>query len=69
MSEAGTNESVQDTIQQVWRDESARLVGALTRMTRDVELAEDAEELEGVASVGGSAGGRSGLQGELRVEG
>ncbi len=25
----------------VWRVESARLVGALTRMTRDVELAED----------------------------
>jgi len=25
----------------VWRAESARLVGALTRMTRDVELAED----------------------------
>src|SRR6202042_705358 len=24
-----------------WRAESARLVGALTRMTRDVELAED----------------------------
>ncbi len=41
MSEAGTTESVQDTIQQVWRDESARLVGALTRMTRDLGLAED----------------------------
>jgi hypothetical protein len=25
----------------VWRTESARLVGALTRMTRDVSLAED----------------------------
>ena len=24
-----------------WRAESARLVGALTRMTRDVDLAED----------------------------
>ncbi len=30
-----------DTITATWRAESARLVGALTRMTRDVELAED----------------------------
>jgi RNA polymerase sigma factor (sigma-70 family) len=40
VSEAGT-QSTQDTIQQVWRDESARLVGALTRLTRDLGLAED----------------------------
>ena len=38
MSETGT---AQDVVQQVWRDESARLVGALTRMTRDLVLAED----------------------------
>jgi RNA polymerase sigma factor (sigma-70 family) len=37
----GTTASTQDTIQRVWRDESARLVGALTRMTRDLSLAED----------------------------
>src|ERR1700710_2920390 len=30
-----------DAITATWRDESARLVGALTRMTRDVGLAED----------------------------
>ncbi|GAA3662609.1 sigma-70 family RNA polymerase sigma factor [Nocardioides ginsengisoli] len=30
-----------DTITATWREESARLVGALVRMTRDVELAED----------------------------
>jgi RNA polymerase sigma factor (sigma-70 family) len=30
-----------DAITTAWRAESARLVGALTRMTRDVELAED----------------------------
>jgi len=30
-----------DAITATWRSESARLVGALTRMTRDVELAED----------------------------
>ncbi len=29
------------TITATWREESARLVGALTRMTRDVGLAED----------------------------
>jgi RNA polymerase sigma factor (sigma-70 family) len=34
-------ESVQDTVQRVWRDESARLVGALPRMTRDLGLAQD----------------------------
>src|SRR4029079_10019854 len=28
-------------VQRVWRDESARLVGALTRLTRDLALAED----------------------------
>jgi RNA polymerase sigma factor (sigma-70 family) len=38
VSETGT---AQDVVQQVWRDESARLVGALTRMTRDLGLAED----------------------------
>jgi RNA polymerase sigma factor (sigma-70 family) len=38
VSEAGTT---QDVVQRVWRDESARLVGALTRMTRDLGLAED----------------------------
>ena len=38
MSESGTT---QDVVQRVWRDESARLVGALTRMTRDLGLAED----------------------------
>ncbi len=38
MSESG---STQDVVQRVWRDESARLVGALTRMTRDLGLAED----------------------------
>jgi RNA polymerase sigma factor (sigma-70 family) len=40
-STSGTTASTQDTIQRVWRDESARLVGALTRMTRDLSLAED----------------------------
>ena len=30
-----------ETITAVWREESARLVGALTRMTRDLDLAED----------------------------
>ena len=30
-----------EAITAAWRAESARLVGALTRMTRDVELAED----------------------------
>ena len=30
-----------EAITTAWRAESARLVGALTRMTRDVELAED----------------------------
>src|SRR2546423_302652 len=38
LGEAGTP---QDVVQRVWRDESARLVGALTRMTRDLSLAED----------------------------
>jgi RNA polymerase sigma factor (sigma-70 family) len=33
--------STQETVQRVWRDESARLIGALTRMTRDLALAED----------------------------
>jgi len=38
VEEPGTT---QDVVQRVWRDESARLVGALTRMTRDLSLAED----------------------------
>ena len=33
--------AAQEAVQRVWRDESARLVGALTRMTRDLGLAED----------------------------
>ena len=36
-----TGSPTTDTITATWRAESARLVGALTRMTRDVELAED----------------------------
>jgi RNA polymerase sigma factor (sigma-70 family) len=39
VSEATT--TTNDVVQQVWREESARLVGALTRMTRDLALAED----------------------------
>ena len=38
MSETG---NAQQTVTRVWREESARLVGALTRMTRDLTLAED----------------------------
>ena len=34
-------ESTADAITATWRAESARLIGALTRMTRNVELAED----------------------------
>ena len=34
-------DSPADAITAVWREESARLIGALTRMTRDVDLAED----------------------------
>ena len=41
MSEAGTTQDAHELVQRVWRDESARLVGALTRMTRDLSLAED----------------------------
>jgi RNA polymerase sigma factor (sigma-70 family) len=41
VSETGTARSTQATVQQVWRDESGRLVGALTRLTRDLGLAED----------------------------
>jgi RNA polymerase sigma factor (sigma-70 family) len=47
VSEVGTAQDPQDpqdpqdAVQRVWRDESARLVGALTRMTRDLALAED----------------------------
>jgi RNA polymerase sigma factor (sigma-70 family) len=41
VSDTGTAQDPQDTVTRVWRDESARLVGALTRMTRDLSLAED----------------------------
>jgi RNA polymerase sigma factor (sigma-70 family) len=41
VSEVGTTQDPQEVVQRVWRDESARLVGALTRMTRDLALAED----------------------------
>ncbi|HET9500585.1 MAG TPA: RNA polymerase sigma factor [Marmoricola sp.] len=34
-------ETLAETITATWRQESARLVGALTRMTRDLDLAED----------------------------
>src|SRR5690349_14082394 len=34
-------ETTAETITATWREESARLVGALTRMTRDLDLAED----------------------------
>lgn len=39
-AEISTDDPTQAIIA-AWRAESARLVGALTRMTRDVELAED----------------------------
>jgi RNA polymerase sigma factor (sigma-70 family) len=38
VSEPGTT---QEAVTRVWREESARLVGALTRLTRDLSLAED----------------------------
>jgi RNA polymerase sigma factor (sigma-70 family) len=38
VSEPGTT---QEAVTRVWREESARLVGALTRVTRDLSLAED----------------------------
>ena len=41
MSETGSAEDPQEVVTRVWREESARLVGALTRMTRDLGLAED----------------------------
>ena len=41
MSETGTAQDPQEVVTRVWREESARLVGALTRMTRDLGLAED----------------------------
>jgi RNA polymerase sigma factor (sigma-70 family) len=41
VSETGTTEDAHELVQQVWREESARLVGALTRLTRDLSLAED----------------------------
>src|SRR5262245_13228277 len=34
-------ETTAETITTTWRDESARLIGALTRMTGDLDLAED----------------------------
>ncbi|HXH80659.1 RNA polymerase sigma factor [Nocardioides sp.] len=34
-------QTTRETITATWRDESARLVGALARMTRDLDLAED----------------------------
>ena len=34
-------ETTAEAITATWREESARLVGALTRMTRDLDLAED----------------------------
>lgn len=36
-----TAETTADTVTATWREESARLIGALTRMTRDLDLAED----------------------------
>jgi len=36
-----TAQTTAETITATWREESARLVGALTRMTRDLDLAED----------------------------
>ncbi len=41
MSEAATGHSVGRTVEAVWRMESAHIVGALTRMLRDVGLAEE----------------------------
>jgi len=41
VSEAGAPQDPHEIVQRVWRAESARLVGALTRMTRDLTLAED----------------------------
>jgi RNA polymerase sigma factor (sigma-70 family) len=41
VSETGSAEDPQEVVTRVWREESARLVGALTRMTRDLGLAED----------------------------
>src|SRR6478672_935569 len=41
-AESSTGESITgETITATWRTESARLVGALARMTRDLDLAED----------------------------
>ncbi|CAN7251868.1 RNA polymerase sigma factor [Knoellia sp. LjRoot47] len=41
MPAESSSESPNDAIVSTWRAESARLVGALTRMTRDLDLAED----------------------------
>src|SRR5436190_24063409 len=38
---ATTAPTTAETITATWREESARLIGALTRMTRDLDLAED----------------------------
>jgi RNA polymerase sigma factor (sigma-70 family) len=36
-----TSPTTAETISAIWREESARLIGALTRMTQDLDLAED----------------------------
>ena len=36
-----TDQALHRTIEAVWRIESARVIGGLTRLTRDVGLAED----------------------------
>jgi RNA polymerase sigma factor (sigma-70 family) len=41
VSDPGPATTTAEAITAAWRAESARLIGALTRMTRDVELAED----------------------------
>jgi RNA polymerase sigma factor (sigma-70 family) len=41
VSQEGTAQDPHEIVQRVWRDESARLVGALTRLTRDLSIAED----------------------------
>jgi hypothetical protein len=38
-----STESARRAVEAVWRIESARIVGALARYTRDFELAEDAQ--------------------------
>ncbi len=41
MSQGPTQGPTQEAITAVWRRESVRLVAALARMTRDLDLAED----------------------------